>query len=162
MLWACFAEQRWTVGNAFAKTSAAMHWLLGHCPLVWAASLHRCICSDTTKLWASFAQQLWTVVNAIAKTSAAVHWWWISAHLCEQQIFIGVIAVTQACCEPVLQGSTGQWGMQFAKTRAAVLWWWISAHLYEQQIIIGVIAATQACCEPVLQSSTGQWGMHLP
>ncbi len=93
----------------------------------------------------------------LAKTSAAVRWCWVTAHLYEQQIFIGVIAVTQACCEPVLQSSTGQCGMHFAKTSAAVHWCWVTAHLYEQQNFIGVIAVTQACCEPVLQSSTGQW-----
>ena len=55
-----------------------------------------------------------------AKTSAAVHCWWVTAHLHLQQVFIRVIAVTQACCEPVLQSSTGQCGMHFAKTSAAV------------------------------------------
>ncbi len=97
-----------------------------------------------------------------ANTSAAVHWWWVTAHLYEQQIFIGVIAVTQACCEPVLQSSTGQCVMHFANTSAAVHWWWVTAHLYEQQIFIGVIAVTQASCEPVLQSSTDSVECILP
>ena len=44
-----------------------------------------------------------------AQTSAAVHNCWLTAHLNEEQISIGVIAVTQACCEPVLQSSTEQW-----------------------------------------------------
>ena len=38
--------------------------------------------------------------------SAAVHLSWFTAQLYEEQISIGVIAVTQACCEPVLQSST--------------------------------------------------------
>ena len=41
-----------------------------------------------------------------AKASAAVGSWQVTAHLYEQQIFIGAIAVTQACCESVLQSST--------------------------------------------------------
>ncbi len=93
----------------------------------------------------------------LANTSAAVHWWWVTAHLYEQQIFSGVIAVTHACCEPVLQSSPVQWQMHLANTCAAVHWWWITAHLYEQQIFSGVIAVTHECCEPALQSSTGQW-----
>ncbi len=55
-----------------------------------------------------------------ARTIAAVHWYWVTAHLYEQQICTGAIAVTQACCESVLQSSTEQWGMHFAKTSAAV------------------------------------------
>ena len=94
-----------------------------------------------------FAEQHWTVGNAFANTSAAVHWWWISAHLCEQQAFIGVIAVTQACCEPVLQSSIGQCGTQFAKTRAAVLLWWITArlqHLGKQLLHLQFLATDSA------------------
>ena len=84
----------------------------------------------------------------VAKISVAVHWWWVFAHLYEQQIFIGVIAVTQCCCEPVLQSSTEQCGVHFAKISVAVHWWWVFAHLYEQQIFIGVIAVKQGCCQP--------------
>ena len=87
-----------------------------------------------------------------AQTSAAVHWCWVTAHLYEQQISIGVIALTQACCEPVLQSSTGQCVGHLATTSAAVQWCWVTAHLYEQQSLIGVIAVTQAGCEPVLES----------
>ncbi len=46
---------------------------------------------------------------------------------------IGVIEVTQACSEPVLQSSIKQWEMQFALTIVAVHWCWVTAHLYEQQ-----------------------------
>jgi len=35
-----------------------------------------------------------------AKNSAAVHWFRIIADLYEQQIFIGVNAVSQGCCQP--------------------------------------------------------------
>ncbi len=46
-----------------------------------------------------------------ANSSAAFHWCWVIADQYEQQIFIGVLAVTQACCQPVLQSSTekGAW-----------------------------------------------------
>ncbi len=92
-----------------------------------------------------------------AKASAAVHGCWVTAHLYEQQTFTGVIAVTQACCEPVVQSSTGQWSLHSAQASAAVHWCWVTVQLHEQQTFIGVIAVTQACCEPVVQSSTGQW-----
>ncbi len=51
-----------------------------------------------------------------ALNSVAVHWWWVTAHLYEEQISIGGVAVTQACCEPDLQSTTEQWGMHFAQT----------------------------------------------
>jgi len=43
-----------------------------------------------------------------ALNSAAIHWCWVAAHLYEEQISIGVLAVTQACCQPVLQSSIEQ------------------------------------------------------
>ena len=67
--------------------------------------------------------------------------------------------MTQTSCEPELQSSTGQWGMQFALLSAAVHGCCVTAHLYEEQISIGVIAETQTS-EPVLQSSTAQRGMQ--
>ncbi len=85
-----------------------------------------------------------------AQTSAAVHLCWLTAHLCQEQTSIGVAAVTQACCEPVLQSRTEQWGMHFAQTSAAVHFCWLTAHLCQEQTSIGVAAVTQACCEPVL------------
>ncbi len=57
-----------------------------------------------------------------ALSSAAVPWCWVTAHLYEEQIFTGVFALTQACCEPVLQSSSAQWGMHFALSSAAVPW----------------------------------------
>ncbi len=54
-----------------------------------------------------------------ALSSVAEHWCWVSAHLYEEQVSIGVGAVTQACCELVLQSSTEQWGMHFALSSAA-------------------------------------------
>ena len=62
--------------------------------------------------------------------SAAVHLSWFTAQLYDEQISIGVIAVTQACCEPVLQSNTEQWGMHFALPSAAVHLSWFTAHLY--------------------------------
>jgi hypothetical protein len=60
-----------------------------------------------------------------ARTSAAVHFCWLAAHLYEEQNSIGVIAVTPACCEPVLQSTTEQCGMHFAQTSAAVHFCWL-------------------------------------
>ena len=74
---------------------------------------------------------------------------------------IGVIAVIQACCKPVLQSSTELWALHFAKNSVAVHWCWVTAHLYDQQSFIGVIAVIHASCKPVLQSSTEQWGLHF-
>ncbi len=64
-----------------------------------------------------------------ALTSAAVHLSWVSAGLYEEQIVIGVFAVTQACCEPVLHSSTEQWQMHFALPNAAVRLSWLTPHL---------------------------------
>jgi len=70
----------------------------------------------------------------------------LTAHLYEEQISIGVIALTQACCEPVLQSSTEQWGMHFAQTSAALHFCWLTAHLYEEQIFIGGAFCQNQCC----------------
>jgi len=78
-----------------------------------------------------------------------------------EQLLIGVTAVTQACCQAILQSSTEQWRMHFALTSVAVRYSWVTAYLYVEQILIGVIAVTQACCQAVLQSSTEQWGMQV-
>ena len=74
----------------------------------------------------------------LAQISAAMHCHWVTEHLYGQQVYIGIFAMTQACCRPVLQSSTEQWGMHFATSNAAMQWWWVTAHLYEQQILIGV------------------------
>ena len=89
-----------------------------------------------------------------------MHWCWVTAHLYDQQIFLRVIALTQGCCQAVLQSSTEQWEQHSAQSSAAVHWCWVTAHLYDQQIFLGVIAVTQGCCQAVLQSSTEQWEQH--
>jgi len=61
----------------------------------------------------------------------------------EEQISQGVIAMTQSCCEPVLQSSNEQWGSYLALTSAAGLWCCTTAHMYEEQISQGAIAMTQ-------------------
>ena len=91
-----------------------------------------------------------------ALTSAAVHWCCITAHLYEEQMSIGAIAVAQGCGEPVSQSSTEQQGSCFAITIAATHWCCITPHLYEEQMPIGAIAVELSCCEPVLQSFTSQ------
>ncbi len=88
-----------------------------------------------------------------AKNSAAVHWVRIIADLDEQQILIGVTAVSESCCQPVLQSSLEQWGVRFAKNSAAVHWVCITADQYERETFIGVTAVSQRCCQPVLHSS---------
>ena len=72
----------------------------------------------------------------------------------KKQIFIGVIAGMQACCKPVLQSSSEQWGLHFALNSVAVFGCWVAAQLYEQRIFIGAIAVKQGYCEPLLHSST--------
>ena len=67
-------------------------------------------------LWACFAEQHRIWGSYFALTSAAVPWCWVIAHLYEQQISPGVIAVAQACCEASLQSTTEQWGSYFALT----------------------------------------------
>ena len=84
-----------------------------------------------------------------------------SLHTCMKSISpVGVFAVTQARCEPILQSSTGRLGIHLILSRAAEHWCWVTADLYEEPIMIGAFAVTQACCQPVLQGSTGHW-MHL-
>ncbi len=67
--------------------------------------------------------------GAFSKAHAAEHWCWLTAHLYEQQTSADVIAVTQGCCEPVLQSSPELWGMQHAKISLAVHWWVVTAHI---------------------------------
>ena len=98
-----------------------------------------------------YRAQLNGVKCNFALSSAAVHFFWLTAPLYEEEISIGVIAVTQPCCGPVLQSQTEKWGKHFALTTAAVHFCWLTAHMYEEQISIGVIAVTRACREPVLQ-----------
>ncbi len=86
-----------------------------------------------------------------ANNSVALHWCWVTAHLYEQQIFVGVIAVIKACRQRVLQSSTEQWGLYYDLNSVAVHWCWLTAQLCEQQIPIGELAMPQACCKSVLQ-----------
>ena len=78
-----------------------------------------------------------------ALTSAALHCCSNTAQLYEEQIPIGVFAMAQACCQPVLQSITEQWGILFALNSAALHFCSIAAHLYEEQISIGVTAVSQ-------------------
>ena len=90
-----------------------------------------------------------------------MHLCWTTADLYVDQILLSVVAVTQACCQAVLQSSTEQWGMQVALTSGAMNWCWVTADLYVDKILVGAIAVTQACCQAVLQSSTEQWEMQF-
>ncbi len=61
-----------------------------------------------------------------AQTSVALDLSWLTAHLYEDKIFRGAIAVTQACCEPVLQSTTATHLRQrqgcVAKDRSLYAW----------------------------------------
>ena len=91
-----------------------------------------------------------------AKISAAVHFVCIIADLDEQEILIGVTAMSQSCCQPVLQSSLEQWGVRFAKNSAAVHWVCITADQYERESFIGVTAVSQGCHQPDLHSNIEQ------
>ena len=90
------STEQW--GVHFTKTNAAVQWC-------WA--LHSCMNSKSScepDLQSSTEQ--WGM--HFTKTSAAVQWCCVTAHLYEQQIFLGATAVTQGYCEPDLQSSTEQ------------------------------------------------------
>ncbi len=57
-----------------------------------------------------------------AKISAAVHFVCIIADLDEQQILIGVTALSQGCCQPVLQSSLEQWEYDLPRTVLQSIW----------------------------------------
>ena len=118
--------------------------------LPWAKSSLRSsvlLCKDCTRQGFAIAM---TPIETCSSCSCAVtqpqYTANDTAHFCEEQISVGVIAVTPGCCKPVLQGSTGHCGLPVALTNAAVLFGWVTANLYEQQLSIVVIAVTQACC----------------
>ncbi len=57
-----------------------------------------------------------------AKTTAAVHWICIIADLDEQEFLIGVTALSQGCCQPVLQSSLEQWEYDLPRTVLQSIW----------------------------------------
>ncbi len=57
-----------------------------------------------------------------AKTTAAVYWICIIADLDKQQILIGVTALSQGCCQPVLQSSLEQWEYDLPRTVLQCIW----------------------------------------
>ena len=71
----------------------------------------------------------------------------VTVHLYVQQTFIGIMAVTQGCCQHVLHSSTEQQGMNFALKSATVDDCLVTVHLYVQQTFIGIMAVTQGCCQ---------------
>ncbi len=82
-----------------------------------------------------------------------MHWIWVAAALYEQQTFIGVVALSQNCCQPDFHSNIEQWRMLSANNSCCSALNLVAAALYEQQIFIGVIAESQGCCQPVLQTS---------
>jgi len=73
-----------------------------------------------------------------ALSSDAVLWGGVFAHLCKEQTFVNAAAAIQACCGPVLQSSTQQWGMPCAE---------VTAHLCAKRIFMSAVASSQACCQ---------------
>ena len=69
-------------------------FLLAHCIPVRRANLYRCDCSDTQPCCEPVLPSSTDVGNTFAQTSAAVHFCWLTAHMYEEQISTGVIAVT--------------------------------------------------------------------
>ncbi len=80
-----------------------------------------------------------------AVTKPAMHLCCITAHLYEEQISIGVIALAQGCCEASLQSSTEQHESCFPLTSAAVHGCCIITHLYEGQIYLPLPLQLSAC-----------------
>ncbi len=64
----------------------------------------------------------------------------ITADLYEEQTFTAVIAMSQSCCQVVLQRSTEQWRVHSAKIRCCSALDSITADLYEEQTFTTVIA----------------------
>ena len=131
-----------------------------HCTAV--GSLHTCTDSKPPQVylqWPKPAVSLFCTAalsrGQIFKSSVALHCCWVTAHLYQQPISLGVFAVAQACCQPGLHSSTEQGAI--AKSSLALHCCWATAHLYQQQMSIGVFAVPQACCQPGLHSSTEHW-----
>ena len=131
-----------------------------HCTAV--GPLHTCTDSKPPQVylqWPKPAVSLFCTAalsrGQIFKSSVALHCCWVTAHLYQQPISLGVFAVAQACCQPLFHSSTEQGAI--AKSSLALHCCWATAHLYQQQISIGVFAVAQACCQPGLHSSTEHW-----
>ena len=110
-------QEHWSVGSAFCQEQCCSAPVLRHRTVGRTTSLHRCICSDTSLLATCLAQQHWSVRSAFCQEQYYSALCRVTAQLYEQQVFIGVFAVTQACWRPVLHSSTGQWGVHSAKNR---------------------------------------------
>ena len=93
--------------------------VLGHCTAAHIASLHRCTGIDTSLLVFFFAHQQWSERDAFCQEQCCSALCWVIAQLYEQQIFIGVFALSQAYWQSVLHSSTGQRGVHSAKNSVA-------------------------------------------
>jgi len=155
-------------GMHFVQTSAAVHlsWLTAPLNEEQTSIGVIAVKQASFEPFLQSSNEQWGMHSA--QTNAVVQLSWLTAPLYKEQISplneeqtsIGVVAVKQASCEPVLQSTTEQWGMHSGQTSAPVQLSWPTAPLNEEQTSIGVIAVKQASCEPVLQSSNEQWGMH--
>ena len=84
-----------------------------HCTAV--GSLHTCTDSKPPQVylqWPKPAVSLFCTAalsrGQIFKSSVALHCCWVTAHLYQQPISLGVFAVAQACCQPLFHSSTEQ------------------------------------------------------
>ncbi len=89
-------------------------FVLGHCTLVWNANLSRCNQSDTSLLYSA-------ELGLLALNRSAVHWCCVEADLYETEVFLGVTAMTQDCCTPVLASSNEQLGTHPALSSCSAL-----------------------------------------
>ena len=103
-----------------------------HCSHTYGDLLYIRVCNDPAPMHCNTGQgKMQTPLfsdalqNRLTAGSVALH-----LHLWR----LGAIAVTQACCEPVVQCTTDQWGLHFAQTNAAVHFCWLTAQLYEEPI----------------------------
>ena len=96
-------------GDCFLPRTVLQRPVLGHCTAAHTASLHRCTGIDTSLLVVCFAQQQWSERDAFCQEQCCSALCWVIAQLYEQQIFIGVFALSQAYWQSVLRSSTGQW-----------------------------------------------------
>jgi len=90
------------------------------CNATYGDLLFTQVCSDAIQAYCEAPLQSSTEQWGLhfALNTAAVHLWWVTAHLCAEQISIGTTAVTQACCEPPLQSSTEQWGLHLCREQS--------------------------------------------
>ena len=101
--------------------------------------------------------------SAFAHTSITVHFCWLTACLYEDQISIGVIAVTHNPAVSLFCLAALNSGKCICPDQHCSAF--LLAHctpVRRSNLHRCDCSDTQACCEPVLPSSTEMWEIHLP